>query len=111
MKLKLYDRWDLLVLSLPSWERGLKCFKDLECKDAILSLPSWERGLKYKRLHNYQSVKNVAPLVGAWIEIPNFTSPLSDTVVAPLVGAWIEMFLRLTSPFSFTRRSPRGSVD
>ena len=55
----------------------------------------------------------VAPLVGAWIEIPNFTSPLSDTVslpswerglkyrphvlraqcmsVAPLVGAWIEI--------------------
>ena len=54
-----------------------------------MSLPSWERGLKYA----YFTVKTI----------------YGD--VAPLVGAWIEI------PFAFTclrfsnRRSPRGSVD
>ena len=37
--------------------------------DGIMSLPSWERGLKYK--HDWETDKCfcVAPLVGAWIEI------------------------------------------
>ena len=33
----------------------------------------------------------VAPLVGAWIEIPNSFSRNTDNMVAPLVGAWIEI--------------------
>ena len=39
----------------------------------------------------------VAPLVGAWIEIP---APMWDVllpIVAPLVGAWIEIFLGVSS--------------
>ncbi len=35
------------LLSLPSWERGLKYRKGVECLGGKQSLPSWERGLKY----------------------------------------------------------------
>ena len=55
----------------------------------MTSLPSWERGLKYKLHNNRQSIYGVAPLVGAWIEMPH-----ND-------------FLFLGQH----RRSPRGSVD
>ena len=77
------------------------------------SLPSWERGLKYKLIIIHNNLLIVAPLVGAWIEIPDgrlqrpellslpswerglkslatgMSSPRRK--VAPLVGAWIEM--------------------
>ena len=33
----------------------------------------------------------VAPLVGAWIEIKDVTKSISLAFVAPLVGAWIEI--------------------
>ena len=33
----------------------------------------------------------VAPLVGAWIEIPTYHWKDKLQVVAPLVGAWIEI--------------------
>ena len=35
----------------------------------LLSLPSWERGLKWKRKHGGYACNYVAPFVGAWIEI------------------------------------------
>ena len=35
------------ILSLPSWERGLKSFFEQPILSAIMSLPSWERGLKF----------------------------------------------------------------
>ena len=35
----------------------------------LLSLPSWERGLKYTLLYLLRMEYLVAPLVGAWIEI------------------------------------------
>ena len=35
----------------------------------LLSLLSWERGLKYRNYSLYAESTNVAPLVGAWIEI------------------------------------------
>ena len=35
----------------------------------IMSLPSWERGLKYKSTPLTPNPVTVAPLVGAWIEI------------------------------------------
>ena len=34
-----------------------------------MSLPSWERGLKYHMGAYEKDFWNVAPLVGAWIEI------------------------------------------
>ena len=33
----------------------------------------------------------VAPLVGAWIEIPRKSETTPNKDVAPLVGAWIEI--------------------
>ena len=36
-------------------------------------------------------VKDVAPLVGAWIEIYSDGSFNAVVLVAPLVGAWIEI--------------------
>ena len=36
--------------------------------------------------------KEVAPLVGAWIEMLNGSAELTSKHVAPLVGAWIEIF-------------------
>ena len=83
------DFWAKL-LSLPSWERGLKllliCFPSFPGLVAPLvgawietlilwkragnsmSLPSWERGLKPTRKMGYDPRLPVAPLVGAWIE-------------------------------------------
>ena len=57
----------------------------------IASLPSWERGLKFfDLLHTIHTI-NVAPLVGAWIEIKRTVLLSCPCTVAPLVGAWIEI--------------------
>ena len=57
-----------------------------------MSLLSWERGLKYGGMHSLFLVLVVAPLVGAWIEIPKGNPHmLASAKVAPLVGAWIEI--------------------
>ena len=80
-----------ILLSLLSWERGLKYNHSL-CKIfCYKSLLSWERGLKY-RIPNFNSNKKfVAPLVGAWIEIHMEVDGTCLPIVAPLVGAWIEI--------------------
>ena len=36
---------------------------------------------------------NVAPFVGAWIEIPDSRVSIYVSTVAPFVGAWIEIAL------------------
>ena len=36
---------------------------------------------------------NVAPIVGAWIEISGMVSDTESAIVAPIVGAWIEIAL------------------
>ena len=78
-----------------------------------MSLPSWERGLKSTAEENPSCWCNVAPFVGAWIEIGRVSkstfSPASLPSwerglkfhgvqkytschrVAPFVGAWIEI--------------------
>ncbi len=53
----------------------------------------------------------VAPLVGAWIEITRQLSASSPAPVAPLVGAWIEISVKLDGVEITNGRSPRGSVD
>ena len=53
----------------------------------------------------------VAPLVGAWIEILNQSNIDWIKFVAPLVGAWIEIDNPPEVVISCTRRSSRGSVD
>ena len=56
-----------------------------------MSLLSWERGLKFALYLGFWSTLLVAPLVGAWIEIPEAPQALQGSCVAPLVGAWIEI--------------------
>ena len=57
-----------ILLSLLSWERGLKLIIMIALLPLLMSLLSWERGLKYARPTKTEQ-NNVAPLVGAWIEI------------------------------------------
>ena len=57
----------------------------------LLSLLSWERGLKYNFYWNCYRGNWVAPLVGAWIEIRRVADIKEKIEVAPLVGAWIEI--------------------
>ena len=57
----------------------------------LLSLPLWERGLKSTKDMYMAGDIIVAPLVGAWIEIPIDITSKSKLTVAPLVGAWIEI--------------------
>ena len=59
----------------------------------LLSLLSWERGLKCVPAQNPFQLQQVAPLVGAWIEIFAPFTPATGVPVAPLVGAWIEILL------------------
>ncbi len=59
-----------ILLSLLSWERGLKSWLLLLISTRLRSLLSWERGLKFPRNIPQYSHIHVAPLVGAWIEIP-----------------------------------------
>ena len=46
------------------------------CPPELLSLPSWERGLKYIDSSSIKKYTNVAPLVGAWIEIVSSAAAL-----------------------------------
>ena len=55
--------------SLLSWERGLKFLSACFLALSRTSLLSWERGLKFDNVQMETYVTNVAPLVGAWIEI------------------------------------------
>ena len=49
------------------------------------------RGLKFDRITNNTTAVNVAPHVGAWIEIPRSAILCQISPVAPHVGAWIEI--------------------
>ena len=79
-------------MSLPLWERGLKLSDVMYRIAEITSLPLWERGLKFLLRHLLDVPPQVAPLVGAWIEIYTYDFYLKDGYVAPLVGAWIEIW-------------------
>ncbi len=57
----------------------------------LLSLLSWERGLKFGWCYTICIIASVAPLVGAWIEIFVMLYMSLISFVAPLVGAWIEI--------------------
>ena len=70
-----------------------------------LSLPLRERGLKYSVDCNDNVPVRVAPLAGAWIEIPGTFDPKVTTYVAPLAGAWIEIQIRKPLP-DFSKSLP-----
>ena len=57
----------------------------------LLSLPSWECGLKSPQVQSPLKILIVAPFVGVWIEIPEDSSTFLTGSVAPFVGVWIEM--------------------
>ena len=57
----------------------------------IQSLLLWERGLKSFMSDDGTKTYQVAPLVGAWIEIETEDYNVDHWEVAPLVGAWIEI--------------------
>ena len=57
----------------------------------IESHPLWVRGLKYNYTHCHDRLLQVAPFVGAWIEIRPHLPLLIYCIVAPFVGAWIEI--------------------
>ena len=46
----------IILLSLPSWERGLKCIGLNPSREVMPSLPSWERGLKYSLLSPFPGI-------------------------------------------------------
>ena len=54
---------------------------------------------------------NVAPLVGAWIEILEHVPKLQIWNVAPLVGAWIEISIGKAFEARGHGRSSCRSVD
>ena len=58
---------------------------------AFASHPSWVRGLKYPMRLPLLVVVDVAPFMGAWIEIIGLVSATIVFIVAPFMGAWIEM--------------------
>ena len=67
--------------------------------------------MKYTGIITKLEKDNVAPLVGAWIEISKLKFSSNSAKVAPLVGAWIEIISGQTVIKSKSGRSSRGSVD
>ena len=57
----------------------------------LLSLPSWECGLKFGLSGGLKLFKGVAPFVGVWIEIRITNTQRRKYYVAPFVGVWIEI--------------------
>ena len=78
-------------MSLRSSERGLKSYTYFLSEKSSLSLRSSERGLKSNARRYLYKDEQVAPFVGAWIEIVNNNKYTSKHFVAPFVGAWIEI--------------------
>ena len=76
---------------------------------SLSSLPSRGRGLKFYILQKVSCPGKVAPLAGAWIEMPVTGDNILDMCVAPLAGAWIE--IEAGAPCTPIRncRSPRGA--
>ncbi len=76
-------------MSLPSWECGLKCDKD------VVIAPTGE----------------VTPFAGVWIEIPSRVFRDQVGKVTPFAGVWIEMMNGVCQNLHQERHSLRGSVD
>ena len=78
----------------------------------LLSLLSWERGLKYLSNGSAMGIVAVAPLVGAWIEIEMGTKAQPHR--QPSLLSWergLKYRSRSKSHEADRRRSSRGSVD
>ena len=79
-------------MSPPAWGRELKYIGErVAVKHLVLSPPAWGQDLKSYRNSNWRRSRNVAPRVGAGIEIVSARSVPSMRPVAPRVGAGIEI--------------------
>ena len=67
--------------------------------------------MKFKKRKKADDFDDVAPLVGAWIEIIRAFNKNIVTLVAPLVGAWIEITIVDSQSRVLTCRSSCRSVD
>ena len=56
-------------------------------------------------------LQDVVPLVGTWIEIPEYMQIGIVAPVVPLVGTWIEIKCLRRDISQFAGRSPCGNVD
>ena len=77
----------------------------------LLSLPSWECGLKFGKEVHYTIADTVTPFVGVWIEIDLWESSVSPMQVTPFVGVWIEIPYANYRHECYGGHSLRGSVD
>ena len=57
--------------------------------------------MKYDIAYTKANAYDVAPRVGAWIEIVISTISRLEIIVAPLVGAWIEITISILDIFQF----------
>ena len=80
------------------------------CCIILLSLPSRERGLKYKIMVKHPFQLGVAPFAGAWIEIA-YTKPQCNLLKSlPSRERGLKSAERVDE-LNPSRRSLRGSVD
>ena len=61
----------------------------------IESHPLWVRGLKSNKALPFTVSPEVAPFMGAWIEIRMGFYTFTIRNVAPFMGAWIEIKIKL----------------
>ena len=98
------------LLSLPSWERGLKSKSAYKFSGHFRSLPSWERGLKFTRQLSQISILMSLPSWERGLKLSAEEWGAAISEVAPLVGAWVEIYKKGAIKSDGDRRSPRGSV-
>ena len=89
----------------------MKSQGDVALLQLVMSHPSRVRGLKCYALSYEMGWVPVAPLAGAWIEMPKMHRQQTPRQVAPLAGAWIEMVMLRPARFAPCSRTPRGCVD
>ena len=111
MKFRTYPVDVIGIVSLPSWERGLKFVPLSLSVPFVLSLPSWERGLKSQTaLHGIPTTWSL-PSWERGLKSTWWDTGVDVISVAPLVGAWIEILGSNAGAMGIRSRSPRGSVD
>ena len=98
-------------LSHPSWVRGLK-YRGLEwpghdCRRTLHGCVDWNAVVPDEEL----AFIDVAPFMGAWIEMPGSRAMGAQYCVAPFMGAWIEMFSLPGSGLLIGCRTLHGCVD
>ena len=101
----------MLAASLPSWERGLKFFVCARLYTRRNVAPLVGARIEISMGLTEVDLTKVAPLVGARIEIATSSAVATGAVVAPLVGARIEIGINSSYMQSEQCRSPRGSED